>query len=829
MSVAARARVTSGADLWTTHAEPDLALPSLRLSDGPHGVRGRAYDERAVARCTPCGTALAASWDTDLMGRVGRLIGDEARRQGVHVVLGPTLNIPRSPLGGRGFESLSEDPLLSGEMAAAWIAGVQSRGVAACPKHFVANDSETARTTVNCVVDERSLREIYLPPFERAVRSGAWALMAAYNQVNGVHASEHRGLLRDLLKGEWGWDGAVVSDWFGAHDTIGCSVAGLDLEMPGPAKIFGPALAEAVTHGLVAEADLNDKVARLIRLARRVQHAGGESAPPAQPLPAAPRPVPPRPDVLEEAAAAGFVLLTNAARILPLSVGPALTRLALIGPNAWDPCLQGGGSAHVNLAPSRSLHSALAERLPSVGIDLERGCVGATAFPGLHDLRVWAPGEPGVPGIAVEYFAAAADSPGHQAWMPVAREIRNTDLLAWPDGLPTMPSGQPGLVRASAVLEPDRDGAYSFAVKGSGPTRLLVDGHEVAALRGLASSGDPLAAWYSEAQGVGDAMLAAGAPVLVEVEMRHEGDANAVMVIGCRPPEPPDLLERAVALAGAADTVVLVVGTSAEIESESTDRTSTELPREQVELVEAVLDTNQRTIVVVNAGSAIDLPWAARAAAVLYVWFPGDAYPDALAAGLTGELEPGGRLPLTLAASPSHYPVREVSPDETGSLQYDESVFVGYRHFDALGHRPAFCFGHGLGYTDFEYLELTVSASTLRAEQSLSVIVVVRNIGARAGKEVVQLYVSPTSPPLPRPPYELKAFSAIRLEAGASGMVALQLDWRAFAFWDADAAGWRVAPGDYGIHVGRSSRDLRLTNYVRLMAEPGPAARLPKR
>ena len=802
------ARLTAGADMWTTVGHDGLGLPTLRLSDGPNGVRGPSWDEREPALCTPCGTGLAASWDVALLRAVGELVGMEAKRQDVQVVLGPMINLHRSPLGGRGFECYSEDPFLSGYLAAAWIDGIQGQGVAACPKHLVANDSETARTWVNCIVDERALREIYLVPFEIALRSGAWALMAAYNRVNGVHATEHGGLIRDVVKGEWGWDGVVVSDWSATHNTVNSALAGLDLEMPGPPVAFGDALAAAVIQGRVPRHFLEETIERLQRLARRTRDGGrperaGVARVPEDSAASAD-------DLLTRAAADGFVLLKNERATLPLDVRRAGFRLAVIGPNAVHPCYQGGGSAEVNMRSPHSLPSVLTERFGAAAIlGPEPGCSGDGPIGGLHGWDARAGESAGVPPLQVQYMPEGSMTPAFH-------EPRRSSRFTWVNGVPGMGGTGRGQVRVITDLEPVTDGKYTFFVRGSGATQLLVDDSEVAALDGQAEPGDPLAAWFSDEWGDGAVELRAGTRVRVLINMRyHRGfEAGARLEFGCRGPEPTDLLRRAVDLAESCDAVLLVVGTARSVESESTDRASTSLPGAQDELVNAVLQANPDTVVVINAGAAVDLPWADAAPTILYSWLPGDAFAPALAAVLAGDLEPGGRLPITLAADPRQYPAYNTTPDADGALRYTESIFVGYRHLDATGQEPAFCFGHGLGYTEFGYDSLELSAASLRAGEELTVRVVVINLGDREGKEVVQLYVSPPGALVPRPPRELKAFATLQIAPGKSAEVVLRLDQRAFSYWSAGMGAWTLQSGRFGIHVGRSSRDLRLSAEV---------------
>lgn len=806
LSIAERARLTTGADLWCTLAEPRLGLPSLRMSDGPNGVRGSRFDERIQAWCTPCGPGLAATWDVELVEQVGGLLGDEALRMQVDVLLGPTVNLHRSPLGGRGFECYSEDPHLAGRIAAAWIAGVQSRGVAACPKHFVGNDSETSRTTVNCVIDERALRELYLVPFEHAVRAGAWTLMAAYNQVNGTFAAEHRGLLRDLLKDEWRWDGLLVSDWGAAHDTVRSALAGLDLEMPrGPA--LGASLGAAVEAGQVPEAELDDKVDRLLRLARRVRGpARGQVAG------AHPTPTDSSQDqrwLLTLAAAGSFVLLKNDADLLPLRIDPEGGPLAVLGPNAYDPCFQGGGSAWVNTGELRDPIAVLTQRYDGVvTVAHERGCVSRTSGQPLPLAQFRTTGAAPEPGLTLSYRADHSDA------AESVTEVRQSSFLSWHDGIPAFTPGQPGEVVMTAWWTPELSGEHTLSVRGSGATSISVDGQPIASLAAQAEEHDQYAALYSREVGLGSVVLSAGRAVRFKARMRHTAVGIPVLEVGCRQPETADLLDRAVRLARRAQAVILVVGTSLDVEAEGTDRTTDALPGDQDALIEAVLTANPRTVVVINSGFAVQMPWISKASTVLYTWLPGHGFADALAGVVAGDLEPGGRLPLTLATTPGDHAAYDTRPDADRRLVYEESVFVGYRHLTAQRRTPAFPFGHGLGYTRFTFGSLELSAAVLLPGAGLTATVPVTNVGARAGKVVVQAYVSPAPCDVPRPPIELVAFSAATLAAGETRSVALELDARAFAYWDTTRHAWRIAPGPYGVHVGSSSQDLPRSSVV---------------
>jgi beta-glucosidase len=561
LSIEERAHLTTGRDAWHANGAESLGLRPMLTLDGPNGVRGPVFPPGSSATCTPCGTALGATWDIGLVAEVAARIGSEAKRAGVDYLLAPTLNIVRSPLAGRDFECYSEDPLLVAEMAVAFVAGVQSQGVAACPKHLVANESETHRMTVSCVVDERALREVYLPPFEAVARAGAWSMMAAYNRLNGAFGCENGPLIDGIVRGEWGWDGVVMSDWGATNDTLASAAAGLDLEMPGPPKFFGRALAAAVRRGEVDEDTLNAAARRILTLAARV---GALTLPGADgPVAAAPAKAPElaTPQLLSDpdaaalvrrTAAESFVLLANDGT-LPLA--PAgLRRIAVIGPNATRPCTQGGGAANIDA--------------PNAVTPLE----------------------------------------GLRAALPAAVQI----------------------VHESGCE--------------NGPR--LVPAHETAS-----------------------AVAAAGAPALAA---------------GGAPAKTPALaaetaMTAAVAAAAAADIAIVVVGNEDGLEAERRDRQTVALAGRQDELVERVAAANRRTVVVVNAGCPMDLPWAEKVAAVVYAWLPGQEFGNALADVLLGVVEPGGRLPVTLARRAADYPAYDTTPDQNDELVYREGVNVGYR------------------------------------------------------------------------------------------------------------------------------------------------------
>jgi beta-glucosidase len=762
------------------------------LSDGPAGVRGEAWDERSTSLSLPSPTALAASFDELLVERLGGLLAAEARRKNVDVLLAPGVNLHRSPLGGRNFEYFSEDPLVSGRIGAAYVRGVQAGGVAATVKHYVANESETDRMTVDIRVDDRTLRELYLAPFETVWRASApWAMMAAYNAVNGTTMTESP-LLQEPLKGEWGFDGVVMSDWTAARSTEAAARAGLDLAMPGPTGPWGDALVAAVRDGRVPEAAIDEKVRRILRLAARVGALEGV----APAVSEAPRP--PADDeasaLLREASAAGMVLVRNEDAVLPLDRGE-LRRVALLGPNAATARTQGGGSATVHpehvISPLEGLGAAL-----GAGVELVHA-VGARTHHGIEPLALDRVRDPvsGEPGVRVRYYSRDGTL--------LAEEQRFSTRLGW--------LGEPLLQRATAIevealLRPGEAGAHALGVAGVGRFRLEADGAVLVDEDIPPEPGsDPFSAFLDPPQRTADVDLDPEREV--RLVARHEfepGRPLAALTLGVVPPmlSDEDELARAVELAAAADVAIVVVGTTEAIESEGFDRRSLALPGAQDELVRRVAAANPRTVVVVNAGAPVVLPWRDEVASVLLTWFGGQEFGAALADVLLGDRDPGGHLPTTWPAREEDVPVLSTRPVD-GVLEYTEGLHIGYRAWARAGTEPAYPFGHGLGYTTWDYTSVHVAAPPT-ADSPARLSIALRNTGRRAGREVVQAYLSRPDSAVDRPVLWLAAFALVEADGGEETHVALELPARAFAHWAGDD-GWVVEGGEFTVHVGPSA------------------------
>ena len=790
-----KAALTGGADIWHTVAVERAAVPSLRMTDGPSGARGDRYTG-GTSTCVPCGSALASTWNRELVGRIGRLLGDEARAKGAQLLLAPTVNIHRHPLAGRNFECFSEDPYLTTELAVAYIEGVQSRGVGCAVKHFVANDQEHERMEISAEVDERTLREIYLPPFEAAVqRAGVWAVMSAYNRLHGVHCSQNAELLQDVLRRDWGFDGLVVSDWFGTHspDAVG---AGLDVEMPGPPRFLGEALADRVQRGEVDEAAVDRAAGAVLQLIDRTSATDPADLDPGEP-----------PVVLARLAAReAIVVLRNEADVLPLDAGPnRLTSLAVLGPKAERPDFQGGGSAHVDPPHVASPLTGLTDR---AGADVVvRHEAGVPTRPrdvlATQDLRV-----PGTPyrGVTLEYFDGD-DLTGTRVHGEIVPRLR----LFWlGTPAPGLAPGEPFAVRASADFVPDRSGGWQFGLTNAGRARVRLDGKLL--VDNMAPEPGPTFFGRGSTEVTGSAELTAGKTYLLEAELYvvPRGDAWASgLALAAEPPADEQALARAVEAARESDVAVVVVGTEV-ADSEGGDRRHMDLPDAQNALVQAVAAVNPRTVVVLDTGSPVALPWVDDVAAVVQLWYTGQALGKALADVLFGDVDASGRLPTTFPRRLEDAPAFATYPGHDGRAPYDEGLFVGYRHYDALAVEPLFPFGHGLSYTRFTYGDLVDESDA----DGTQVRVDVTNVGERPGREVVQLYVHPVVSPVERPEQELKEFAAVDLAPGETTTVRFTLPDRAFAHWDVDRHDWVVAPGDYEVRVGSSSRAVRTTATV---------------
>lgn len=629
-------------------AIPRLGIASLRTIDSSAGLRD------GPASAFPMEVVMASTWDPLLVRQIGAAVGQEARAKNRQIVYGPCVNIQRTPQGGRYFENFSEDPYINAQMATAYIDGMQSQGVASCIKHFICNDQETDRHGINVAVDERTLREIYLPVFDAATHDAhVWALMPALGQVNGEFCAQSKPLMADLLKGQWGWDGLAVSDWGSVHATAPTLNAGTDVEMPQPDHFSPAALTNALTTGQITQAGIDDAVRRVLRLMLRTG------------LLDAPKPVsesvvnsPAHQKLARKAALEGITLLKNSGGFLPLS--KTIKSLAVIGPNAEDTQLGGRWSADVKPFYQVSILDGIKQKVgPKVAVSFDQGC--------------------------------------------------------------------------------PRTGAAA-----------------------------------------------------------------------------PGAIDKAAALAKTADAAIVVVGTDNNYEGEEMDPPNLHLPGDQEKLIEAVAAVNPRTLVILNCGTPLLVShWLPRVPGLLETWYSGQEAGHAAADIIFGDVSPSGKLAGTWANARDEYSDWGNYPGAGGFVRYMEGIYVGYRHFDKEKIEPLFPFGYGLSYTTFAYSRLQAPPAT-RLGKPITVRVMVKNTGERAGDEIVECYVRPLAPRVDRPVRELKAFARVPLAAGQAKTVLLTLGPKAFAHWDTTKHGWRTNPGAYALDIGASSRDIRLSGTVHL-------------
>jgi len=804
MTLEEKVALCAGKSVWISSSIPRLGVPALKLTDGPNAARGDAMGGLPAA-CFPVGVALAATWDVDLIAGIGRALGEEAHTKNAQVLLGPTINLHRHPLGGRNFECYSEDPYLSGAMACAFIGGVQSEGVAACAKHFVCNDSEFERHTISSEVDERTLRELYLKPFEMAVsKARVWTVMSAYNRVNGIYASSHTRLLREVLKGEWGFDGFVVSDWGAALETVDNARGGLDLEMPGPTRTRGAALVEAVRSGQVDAALIDDSVRRILRVTERT---GRFAAPDPQPEVADDRPE--HRALARRAAAEAMVLVKNDA-VLPFEPGQ-VGRLAVIGPNAARGQIQGGGSSavvpHYRSHPLTALESAFGQ------VEYAEGCSIHKYLPAPAQGALTA--EPGGdPGLCLRLFSNMEFD-----GVPISERTVALADTPWgftPLGLSAGPASAFDRNRFSAVLDgwlqADEDGDYGIGMLSSGLTRLYVDGELLIDNWDDQQRGDALFGVGSTEKRI-VLELTAAVPRRLRLEFRSQpGNLFQGLRLGLLPPQPADPIDAAARVAAGADAVVLVAGSNPDWETEGNDRATFALPGDQDELIRRVLEANPNTAVVLNTGAAVSMPWFDAASCVLQAWLPGQEFGNALADVICGVANPCGRMPTTFPAGLDDTPAFDNYPGADGKVHYREGLLMGYRWYDTREIAPLIPFGHGLSYTMFDY---GTPMATVDGD-SVAISLAVSNCGARAGHEVVQAYRRAAGGGGERPFQELCAFTKVAVPAGETRSVTLTVPAINLRAWDDAGAAWKPLSGPVTFAVGASSRDLRHVVEVEL-------------
>ena len=810
MTVEEKISMLAGADMWHTLPVKRLGIPSIKVSDGPNGARGGGdiFSGGITSACFPAGIGLASTWDVELIEQVGEALAEEVKSKGAHFLLAPTVNIHRTPLGGRNFESYSEDPYLAARMAVAYITGLQKQNVGATVKHYACNDSEFERNTISSEVGERALREIYLPPFRAAVQEAkTWAAMASYNKVNGTYAGENPYLLEDILRREWGFEGLVMSDWFGTKSSVEALNAGLDLEMPGPTGWRGEKIIKAYNEGKVKLETIDKSVRRILEA---ILKAGAFDYPEETPEQAIDKPE--LRTLIRRAAAEGMVLLKNANQLLPLD-NERLNTIALIGPNARTAQIMGGGSAHVNPHYTITPYQGIINKVGNPQkANYEIGCTNFKLTP-LLDMSWVTPAQgEAEKGLTAEFFNNA-DLSGTPVWTILCDHAAKF-WAAKPSPEITTDFYS---IRFRGKLTPPESGVYTFSLVSTGKSRLYLDGKEIIEnWEKRIAGGTFFGMGSTEVTGIVE--LVAGQVVDFRVEFaRHTHVPFVVVRLGCMLPFPADSIERAVALAARSDVALVFAGLSDEWESEGFDRTTLELPGDQNLLIEKVAHANPKTIVVLTSGSALSMPWLPDVAAVLQAWYPGQECGNAIADVLFGDVNPCGKLPQTFPVRLEDTPAYINYPGENGKVVYGEGIFVGYRYYEKKKVQPLFPFGFGLSYTSFDYGPVQLSTTEMNLDEDLQVSIEVKNAGSLSGKEIVQLYVRDPQSSLVRPVKELKKFAKLFLQPSESRTVTFTVTSEDLAFYDDHARQWVAEEGDYELLLGSSSQNIHSTATFKLM------------
>jgi beta-glucosidase len=790
MTLEEKIDMLGGVDGFYIRPSERLGIPKIKMADGPLGVRN--YGK---ATAFPAGIAFAATWNKALTEKYGEAVGKEARSKGVHIMLAPGVNIYRAPMCGRNFEYYGEDPYLASRMVVAYVTGLQSQGVVATAKHYAANNEEYERHTVSSDLDERTLREIYLPTFRAAVEEAhVGSVMNSYNLINGVHASQNQHLLNEVLKGDWKFDGFVMSDWGSTYDGVAAANGGLDLEMPSGQHLNRDTLMPAIKAGRVSVSTIDDKVKRMLRVMFRFGFFDRPQLDSSLPLY--------NPDsrlIALQAAREGIVLLKNDGNILPLERSK-IKSIAVIGPNA-HPAVTGGGGSSI-MQPFRSV-SALDGIIAAAGEQIKvfyASVVGTdvvSIFRGSEFSTTSATNQQ-VRGLKGEYFANR-DFSGS----PMLTQVDRRVAFAWGEGAPA--SGLPDdnfSVRWTGKIRVESEGEYEFFVKGDDGFRLTV--------------GDRLVMdeWRDQGALLKQVKIALKGGGFVDVKLEyyeHGGDAE--INFGWRKVEEVKESEAA-KLAATCDVAVVCVGFNSTTEGEGFDRPFG-LPKEQEDLIAEVSRANKKTIVVLTAGGNVSMSgWLSGVAGLLHTWYPGQEGGTAIAEILFGDVNPSGKLPASFEKRWEDNATFNSYYAKDRKLAYSEGVFMGYRHFDAKNIEPLFPFGFGLSYTTFEYKNLKVTPSSGAVNPKVTVEFEVVNTGTRAGAEVAQVYVGEMNPGLPRPVKELKGFEKVSLKPGESTKVSIALDKQAFAYYDAGKNQWAVKPGSFRVSVGSSSKLIRFSEQV---------------
>ena len=798
MTLAEKIDFIGGYQQFNIRGYEHLGIPEIHIADGPVGIRNFG-----PSTAYPASIAIAASWDKSMAYKVGQSIAMEARAHNIHLMLGPGVNIYRLPITGRNFEYMGEDPYLAGELATHYIQGMQGQRVMANTKHYVANNQEFDRNHTSSDMDERTLHEIYLPPFKASVDAGVATMMTGYNPVNSVHMSEHDHLNNKILKGDWGFSGFIVSDWVSTYDAIAVANGGLDLEMPSGAWMNQTNLLPAIKSGQVKLATIDDKIRRILTTYDKFGYFSEANLK--------------QNFILDkhyvrntalEAARGGMVLLKNANNALPINKD-SIKRIAVIGPNA-DPVVSGGGgSSFTEPLHPKSLLTAVQE-IAGKNITVSHHAGIFTGSPMPKDIWQHSPfyiydGNKKVNGVKAEFYLGKQLS-GEKLLEKRYPQVMLENEQLWADN--AIPKTDFS-VRFTSYFTPQESSYYSLAGQGDDGYRILVDDIEV------------ISAWRDQGPTTlkKEIFMNAGQEYKVVTEYYQAG-GGALIYQGIKKAvlnSPPSAFKsESITVAKKADLVILAVGFNPQTEGEAYDR-SFELPYQQSQFIKDISAEHDNVIVVLNAGGNVDMkPWIDDINALIMAWYPGQEGNQAIAEIIFGETNPSGKLPasfeVNIEDNPSYH--HYFDNDNDKAVFYGEGLFMGYRYWDTAKIKPRYAFGYGLSYTQFSFEKLTANQQRYTPNDKVNINVTVKNTGELAGAEVIQVYVHDKKSRLVRPEKELKAFAKVWLEKGEQKTVTLSLDKNAFSYYDDESHQWLLESGQFIILVGNASNNILLQEKI---------------
>lgn len=804
--------LTSGADYWRTFPVHRLNVPSIKTSDGPNGLRGAKHFNSTPTATVPVETALGSTWDVELVHEVGRLLDEQARAKLSPVILGPTLNIQRIPNGGRGFESFAEDPLLAGELAGAYINGFQEKGLAATLKHFVANDQENDRLASDSIITQRALREIYLKAFEVAIaRSNPRAIMTSYNRVNGVHVSESPIYLNDILRKEWGWEGLVMSDWTGTYSTSEAINAGLDLEMPGPTKWRGPLLQHALLSKKVSLDTLDERARNVLTLVKSVAGIVPEDLNlehPEKSLPEKDVVTPKDKLLLRKAAAESAVLLKNEGSILPFKKD---TKTLVIGPNATYAAYSGGGSALSSPSYTVSPLAAIQDKLGGENVEYAIGAYNHLYLPSLKE-ELFLENDPAKNGATLKISNESFDDPKREPFEVL--NLRDISYFRMNDYVNPKLKSSKFYIEITSNFVPKFTGTYRFGIAVSGTAKLYLDGNLVVSNFENQRAGDSFYG-LGTVEEKGTYEVKKGQVYKLRIEF---GSAATSELLRTRNPtftgggglifggvldiDPEKAIAHAAERAKEYDQVLIITGLNKDYESEGADRTHLRIPGLSGKLIEAVAKANPQTVVWIQSGTPVELPWEKYVSALVWSSYGGNETGNGVADVLFGDVNPGGKLPLSFPVRFEDTPSFVNNTTDNGRVLYGEDIYVGYRYYEKAKRQVSFPFGHGLSYSNFKLYDL----QTTSGEENLSIQLQISNRSQATGQEVVQVYIGANNSRVQRPVKELRAFKKLQVNAGSTLTVTFELNVKdVTSFWDELRSKWASEAGSYTVYVGSSS------------------------